>query len=102
MRRFSPGCRTSIFSTSAGAATSHGCGRRCPIRFSTSAIAPTEIVKQTPDEIRQTVRRLVGESGNPCLTGVCCINMDQQVTDEQMTAMLEETEALRAEFAKQR
>jgi hypothetical protein len=71
-----------------------------PDTFLNIRYSPTEIVKQTPDEIRQTVRRLVHESGNPWLTGVCCINMDQNVTDEQVTAMLAETETLRAEYAK--
>ena len=71
-----------------------------PDTFLNLRYSPTEIVKQTPDEIRQTVRRLVLESGNPWLTGVCCINMDQQATDEQITAMLEETETLREEYAK--
>jgi hypothetical protein len=71
-----------------------------PNTFFNIRYSPTEIVRQSPDEIRQTVRRLVGESGNPWLTGVCCINMDQQVTDEQVTALLEETETLRGEYAK--
>ena len=51
------------------------------------------------DEIRQTVRRLVHASGNPWLTGVCCINMDDQVSVEQVTAIFEEVEALREEYA---
>ena len=71
-----------------------------PNTFLNVRYSPIEIVKQTPDEIRQTVRRLVQESANPWLTGVCCINMDQQVTDEQVTAIFEETETLRAEYAK--
>ena len=57
-------------------------------------------MRHTPEQIRQTVRRLVYESGNPWLTGVCCINMDENVSDEQITAMLEEVELLRAEFGK--
>jgi hypothetical protein len=71
-----------------------------PNTFLNVRYSPTEIVKQSPDEIRQTVRRLVHESDNPWLTGVCCINMDDHVTDEQVTAILEETETLRAEYAK--
>ncbi len=97
---FSPGCRTSIFSTSAGAATLPGCGNRCPRRFSNIRYSPVEIVHHTPDQIRQTVRRLVHESGNPWLTGVCCINMDEQVSDQQITALLEEVQSLRTEYEK--
>jgi hypothetical protein len=73
-----------------------------PNTFLNVRYSPTEIVKQTPDEIRQTVRRLVRESGNPCLTGVCCINVDQDVKDEQVTAVLEEVAALRKESADDR
>ena len=60
-----------------------------------------DIVKQTPEVIRQTVRKLVRDSGNPWLTGVCCINMDQHVRDEQITAILEEVETLREEYSRQ-
>jgi hypothetical protein len=71
-----------------------------PDTFLNLRLSPTEIVNQSPEEIRQTVRRLVGESGNPWLTGVCCINMDDRVTDQQVAAMLDETETLRKEFAR--
>ena len=73
--------------------------RHLPDTFLNIRYSPVEIVKQTPDEIRRTVRRLVHDSANPYLTGVCCINIDQQVTDEQITAMFEEVEALREEYA---
>lgn len=73
--------------------------RHLPETFLNIRYSPVEIVKQTPDEIRRTVRRLVHDSANPYLTGVCCINMDQQVTDEQITAIFEEVELLREEYA---
>jgi hypothetical protein len=71
-----------------------------PDTFLNLRYSPVEIVHHSPDQIRQTVRRLVHESGNPWLTGVCCINMDEQVSDEQVTALLEEVESLRAEYEK--
>ena len=70
-----------------------------PHTFLNVRYSPVEIVRQTPDEIRATVRRLVHESANPWLTGVCCINMDDQVRDEQITALLEEVAQLRQEYA---
>jgi len=73
--------------------------RHLPHTFLNIRLSPVEIVRQTPDEIRRTVRRLVRESGNPYLTGVCCINMDDQATDEQVAAIFEEVEQLRAEYA---
>jgi len=73
--------------------------KHLPYTFLNVRLSPVEIVDQTPDEIRQTVRRLVRESDNPWLTGVCCINMDHQVTDEQVAAIFEEVETLREEYA---
>jgi hypothetical protein len=61
-------------------------------------LSPVEIAKQPPDEIRHTVRRLVQASDNPWLTGVCCINMDEQVTDQQVAAIFDEIESMRAEY----
>ncbi len=70
-----------------------------PNTFLNIRYSPVEIVRETPDEIGQTVRRLVEQSANPWLTGVCCVNMDQQVRDEQITALLEEVATLRQEYA---
>ena len=70
-----------------------------PRTFLNIRYSPVEIVKQTPDEIRRTVRRLVHDSGNPYLTGVCCINVDQQVKDAQIDAIFEEVAQLREEYA---
>jgi len=73
--------------------------RHLPDTFLNLRLSPVEIVQQSPEDIRRTVRRLVEESGNPWLTGVCAINMDQHVRDEQITAILEEVELLRREYA---
>ena len=70
-----------------------------PHTFLNIRYSPVEIVQQSPDEIRATVRRLVHDSGNPYLTGVCCINMDDRVTDDQVSALFEEVEQLRGEYA---
>jgi hypothetical protein len=70
-----------------------------PNTFLNIRYSPVEIARHSPDEIRQTIRRLVHESGDPWLTGVCCINMDDKVTDEQITALFEEVESLRQEYA---
>ena len=72
--------------------------RHLPNTFLNTRLSPVGIVKQTPDEIRATVRRLVHESANPYLTGVCCINMDDRVRDDQVAAIFEEAELLREEY----
>ena len=92
---FPRGFRTWIFSMSDGRADVAQLRRHLPQTFLNIRYSPVEIARQTPDEIRRTVRRLVHDSGNPWLTGVCCINMDQQVSDAQITAIFEEVESLR-------
>ena len=76
--------------------------RRLPRTFLSLRYSPVEIAGQTSYDIRRTVRRLATESGDPWLTGVCCINADQRVSDEQITALLEETEALRSRVPRAR
>jgi hypothetical protein len=61
-------------------------------------LSPIELAKQSPDEIRQHVTRLVRDSGNPNLTAICCINMDDKVEEKQITTVFETVEELRKEF----
>lgn len=70
-----------------------------PQTFLNIRLSPVEILLQSPDEIRETITRLVNDSNNPFLTGVCCINMDDKVTDDKITAIFETVEELRKEFA---
>jgi hypothetical protein len=60
-------------------------------------VTPVELVKQTPDDIHQTIRRLVADAGDPSLTGVCCINLDKTVSDTQVSAVFQAVEELRQE-----
>jgi hypothetical protein len=70
---------------------------RLPATFLNIRLSPLEIKTQTAAEIRETLRKLVGQSGDGNLTGVCCINMDQDVEDDQITAILETVTELRKE-----
>jgi hypothetical protein len=69
-----------------------------PHTFLNIRLSPVEIVHQTPDQIRSTVRRLVSDSGDPALTGLCCINLDQRVSDAQVGAIFAAAAELRCEF----
>jgi hypothetical protein len=60
-----------------------------PNTFLNIRLSPVEIIEQTNDEIRETINNLVNQSGNPYLTGVCCINMDDQVSDDKVSTILE-------------
>lgn len=73
--------------------------RHLPHTFLNVRLSPVEIVRDSPEQIRATVRELVRQSANPWLTGVCCINMDQRVSDQQVTAIFEAVAQLREEYA---
>lgn len=73
--------------------------RHLPQTFFNLRLDPVTIVRQTPAEIRGTITRLVGDSANPWLTGVCCINMDCQATDAQIDAIFDTVADLRREYA---
>ena len=69
-----------------------------PNTFFSIRLSPVEIARQTNEEIRETIVRLVHDSGNPLLTGVCCINMDDTVTDDRISTIFETVEELKREF----
>ncbi len=74
--------------------------KHLPDTFLNIRLSPVEISQRTPEQIRTTVRELVEASANPWLTGVCCINMDDRVRDEQVSAIFEEVKLLRGEYEK--
>lgn len=71
-----------------------------PNTFLNIRLSPVEIVNQTTDEIRKTITRLVKDSANPYLTGVCCINMDDRISDKKITTIFETVDNLRKEYTK--
>ncbi|MCC6125896.1 MAG: hypothetical protein IT426_13100 [Pirellulales bacterium] len=68
-----------------------------PNTFLNIRLSPVEIVRLTPEEIAGTVRRLVADAGGPAQAGVCCINIDRNVTDEQIAAIFRTVEELKKE-----
>ncbi len=71
-----------------------------PGTFFNIRLSPVEIAQQTNDEIKETITRLVKESGNPYLTGVCCINMDDRVSDSKIDTIFQTVEILKKEGGK--
>ncbi|MDR2682703.1 MAG: hypothetical protein LBB64_02405 [Dysgonamonadaceae bacterium] len=56
-------------------------------------------INQTPDnQLENIIRRLIDDSGNPMLTGVCCINMDDKTGDSKIRTIYQTVEAVRKEF----
>ncbi|HUT29742.1 MAG TPA: uroporphyrinogen decarboxylase family protein [Sedimentisphaerales bacterium] len=73
--------------------------RALPKTFLNIRLSPVEMIEQSTSEIEATIRRLVADSGNLQLTGVCCINIDEKVTDDKITCMFETVAALREEYS---
>jgi hypothetical protein len=72
--------------------------KHLPRTFLNIRLSPIEIIGQTCDEINETIIRLVHDSGNPFLTGVCCINMDDKVGDDKVLEIFKTVEELRRDY----
>lgn len=68
-----------------------------PNTFLNIRLSPVEIVEHSVEEIDTIIRKLVSQSANPGLTGICCINMDEKVADEKINAIFETVTSLRKE-----
>ncbi|HEC41275.1 MAG TPA: hypothetical protein ENI20_00415 [Bacteroides sp.] len=69
-----------------------------PDTFFNIRLSPVEIKKQPNEELRMMITRLVRESENPYLTGVCCINMDDEVEDKKIDTIFETVNDLRTNY----
>jgi len=58
---------------------------------------PVSLNSCSHEEIEKYIREGVSLSGNPYLTGICCINMDAETDDEKVRTILSVVEALRQE-----
>jgi hypothetical protein len=63
--------------------------KHLPNTFFNIRLSPVELVNMTVEEIQATITKLLTESENPALSGVCCINMDDRVTDDRIDAIFE-------------
>jgi hypothetical protein len=73
--------------------------RRLRETFLNIRLSPVDIVDQSVEEVRQAVVDRVLASDNPHLTGVCCINMDDRVTDDKVRAIFEAVFEMRKRYA---
>ncbi len=71
---------------------------RLPETFLNIRLSPVEIVDWTAGRIREIVTGLVRAAGGAERTGVCCINMDDRVTDDKIRAIFETVFDLRKRF----
>ncbi len=73
--------------------------RHLPGTFLNIRLSPVEIADWTVEQIREAISVRVAASGDLRLTGVCCINMDDRVTDDKVRAIFETAADLRRERA---
>jgi hypothetical protein len=66
-----------------------------PSTFFNIRLDPVTIGSQSASEIESAIVKLVGESNDPMQTGVCCINMDDKVSDDKVIAIFETVEKLK-------
>ena len=71
-----------------------------PNTFLNIRLNPVEIVDQSANQIHDTIVKLVQDSADPLLTGVCCVNMDEKVSDDQVAAILKTVADLQEKFYK--
>lgn len=72
--------------------------RHLPNTFFNIRLSPVEIAVMDKDLIKSTVADLIHKSGNPYLTGVCCINMDDKISDDRIDVIFETVAELRKEY----
>ncbi len=68
-----------------------------PDTFLNIRLSPVEMIKQSTDDIRSDIHRLVSQSGDLNLTGVCCINIDEKVSDDKITTIFETVDQIKKE-----
>ncbi len=66
-----------------------------PNTFFNIRLNPVELNDYSYDELKNIITERVKQSKDPYLTGVCCINMDDKVRDEQVSAIYDITEECR-------
>lgn len=69
-----------------------------PDTFLNIRLNPVEINNYTDEELSNTIKRLVIDSNNPKLTGICCINMDDKVEDKKVMVLFKTVEELRKAY----
>ena len=66
-----------------------------PHTFFNIRLNPVELNRYSMDELKQIIAERVTQSGDLNLTGLCCINMDAEVSDEKVAAIFEIADAYR-------
>jgi hypothetical protein len=66
-----------------------------PCTFLNIRLDPVSLNRLSNTELENTIIRLVQDSANPWLTGVCCINMDDETDDSKVEVIFRTVEEMR-------
>ena len=66
-----------------------------PNTFLNIRLDPVNLNNYKEEELESTITRLVEDSNNPYLTGICCINMDDKIEDKNVSTIFRVVEELR-------
>ena len=72
--------------------------KHLPDTFLNIRLDPVSINNYSDRNIETTITKLVEDSNNPWLTGVCCINMDDGVEDKKINTIFRTVENLRNRY----
>ena len=72
--------------------------RHLPDTFLNLRLDPVRLNSYSHEEIEGIIRKGVALSGNPYLTGVCCINMDAETDEGKVRTILRTVQTLRNEY----
>ena len=72
--------------------------KHLPNTFLNIRLDPVTINSYSDKKIEETITKLVEDSDNPWLTGVCCINMDDGVEDIKIKTIFQTVETLRGKY----
>ncbi|MDR0541824.1 MAG: hypothetical protein LBH19_06390 [Dysgonamonadaceae bacterium] len=71
---------------------------KLPNTFFSIRLDPVTINRTTNDELEKIIRQLINDSGNPALTGICCINMDGNTEDSKIRTIYRTVEAIKKDL----
>ena len=72
--------------------------KNLPNTFLNIRLDPVTINDCATSELEATITRLVENSGNPYLTGIYCINLDDRVDDSKINTIFQTAEILRQKY----
>ncbi|GHV59937.1 hypothetical protein FACS1894182_14710 [Bacteroidia bacterium] len=72
--------------------------QKLPHTFFSIRLDPVTINKTPDDALETIIRKLINDSDNPALTGICCINMDGNTEDSKIRTIYKTVEAVKKDL----